>query len=220
MKKYFLYSLIAGFLGTSLNSCNKEDIINSGDNIGHSRIVYFPVLDTKGDRLVIIKQGDTFTDQGATATLNEQAAQFTTSGTVDATKPGIYSINYETKNPEGFSATDFRTVVVIGNDVPATRDFSGTYARYIGGTANGQTSTWTKTATGVYTVVNPGGATGVTATAVNYTGNIIAVPLQITSAGPFSSSGGVYNVAAVPPQYQWVIVNAGYGAAVRTFIKQ
>lgn len=200
-------------------SCNKESINSTDTTVGHSRIVFFPTLTTKGDRLIILKQGDTYTDQGATATLNGQANPFATSGTVDPSKPGIYVLNYSTKNSEGFSATDYRTVAVIGNDVTAN-NFSGTYARYVGSAPNGQTSTWTKTANGVYTVVNPGGATGVTVTAVNYSGNIIAIPQQQTSAGTFSSQGGVYTPTAVPPQYQWVIINAGYGTAVRIFIKQ
>jgi len=201
-------------------SCSKEEITSTPTTVGHSSIVYFPTIEVKGQQLVIIKQGDTYTDAGATAILNGQPSTYTTTGTVNTNTPGFYILNYETRNPEGFSATTYRTVAVVGNDIPASRDYSGLYARYVGGTANGQTSTWTKTATGVYTVVNPGGATGVTATAVNYTGNKVDIPQQQTEAGTFASTGGVYNPTAAPPSYQWAIVNAGYGTAVRVFIKQ
>ena len=218
MKKYFLIVAVACITGIALTGCNKETFDNTAEEVGHSRVVFFPTITTKGERLVIIYQGGTYTDQGAVATLNEKPNPVTSSGSVDPTKPGIYAINYETKNPDGFSATDFRTVVVIGSDVPASRDYSGTYDRT--GIATPQNSTWTKTATGVYTVVNPGGAVGVTATAVNYTGNLIAIPLQLTSVGPFSSTGGVYKPDATPPQYEWAIVNAGYGAQMRFFTKR
>lgn len=203
-----------------LVSCAKEETIKASDStVGGSRIIFFPLLATNGSRLVIIKQGDAYTDAGATASLNGKTNPFITAGTVDPAKPGIYVLNYDTKNTDGFSATDYRTVVVIGNDVTAN-NFSGTYARYVAGAANGQTSTWTKTANGVYTVLNPGGATGVSVTAVNYSGNIIAIPFQSTSVGPFSSTGGLYNPASMPPSYAWAIVNSGYGTAARQFIKQ
>ncbi|MBE7169805.1 MAG: DUF5011 domain-containing protein [Williamsia sp.] len=215
LKKLLVLSLLCtGF------ACNKSDDFNYPEGtVGQSKIVYFPSVAVKGDKLVILQSGTAYTEPGVTALLNGQTVQFTTAGTVDATKAGIYNLTYTARNEQGYTASDWRTVVVIGTDV-STHDYSGTYARYVSGSPNGQTSTWTKRANGVYNVVNPGGATGVTATAVNYSGNNIAIPLQITEAGPFSSSGGVYNPSANPPRYDWVIINSGYGTAVRTFIKQ
>jgi hypothetical protein len=219
MKHYI--KIISGlFLFSMVAACSKkESIIKTDVTVGHSKIVFFPSLSVKGDKLMIIQPGGTFTDPGALATLNDKPTQFTTTGTVNLATPGIYILNYEAKNEQGFSASDYRTVVVIGNDVSGN-DFSGTYARYVSGAPNGQTSTWTKIANGVYTVVNPGGATGVTATAVNYTGTKIAIPQQVTAAGNFSSTDGVYYPTAVPPYYEWKIVNPGYGTALRTFKKQ
>jgi hypothetical protein len=218
--KYLLFFLVPVFIF----GCAKDEEFNNTDTkVGHSRVVFFPTIETIGERLIIINQGDTYTEAGATAKLAGETVEYQTSGTVNPAVPGIYNIAFEASNPEGFSASDFRTVVVLGNDVGAN-DFSGTYARYVGGTPNGQTSTWTKIANGVYTVVNPGGATGVTATAVNYTGNRIAVPPQITEAGLFSTeisaTSGIYYPNAIPPKYEWVIINATYGTALRTFIKQ
>ena len=199
-------------------SCNKTDNYNyPAGTVGHSRIIYFPSVAIKGSKLVIVQPGTTYTEPGVTSLLNGQSIAFTTSATIDATKPGIYILTYTAKNSEGYTASDTRTVVVIGNDV-ATHDYSGKYAR----SSNGEISTWTKTANGVYTVVNPGGAASVTltATVVNYSGNNIAIPQQITSVGQMSSSGGIYTPDKVPPQYQWVIISATYGTAVRTFNKQ
>jgi hypothetical protein len=209
--------IIALFLATLVFSCKKADFNYPEGYVGSSKITYFPELTTKGSRLTIVNQGSTYTDAGATATVKGAPATYKSTGTVNTAVPGIYRIDYSAVNEDGFAATDFRTVVVMGSDVPASRDFSGTYGRV----GFSQTSTWTKIGTGVYKVKNPGGAVlADEVTAVNYTGNLIAVPLQLTSVGEFSSKGGTYNLTAVPPQYSWTIVNAGYGTAVRTFIKQ
>ncbi|HEY0433094.1 MAG TPA: immunoglobulin-like domain-containing protein [Chitinophagaceae bacterium] len=210
--------LISAFVLLAMTACNKTDFNYPEGAVGISKIVYFPAISTKGEHLVIISQGSTFTDEGADATLNGTATQFTTTGSVDASTPGIYDLVYTAKNPQGYSATDFRTVVVIGSDV-AANDFSGTYLR----PATGITSTWTKTADGVYTVENPGGSSGVglTVIAVNYTGTSIAIPHQISpDFGEVSSGSESYTLTPPPPTYSWVFHAGGYGTALRTFIKQ
>jgi hypothetical protein len=221
--KLTVYLLILSSFCLFAGCAKEEEINNSETQVGHSKVIFFPSIEIKGDHVIILQQGETFTDPGATAILNGQPVQYATAGTVNTSTPGIYYLTYEAKNAEGYSASDYRSVAVIGNDVSDARDLSGTYARYVGGSANGQTSTWTKTAKGVYTVVNPGGATGVTAIAVNYTGNRIAIPPQPTSAGQFStaitSESGIYYPDALPPYYEWAIVNGGYGPALRTFKK-
>jgi len=214
------------FLIAGLVACNKDDnnFNYPEGTVGHSRIVYFPAVAIKGEHLVILKQGDTYTDPGVTATLNGQPAQFTTSGTVNTAVPGVYNLTYESKNPEGYSASDWRSVVVIGNDVSAN-DFSGTYLR----AATGVTSTWTKIANGVYQVENPGGAAvgaGYNTIVVNYTGNKIKMPKQLAtdpssgSTGIVSTTNETYNATATPPSYSWVFLAGGYGTGVRTFVKQ
>jgi hypothetical protein len=127
---------------------------------------------------------------------------------------------YTATNPQGFSATDWRTVVVIGNDV-AANDFSGTYLR----AATGVTSTWTKTASGVYTVENPGGAgvgAGLQVIVVNYTGIQISIPQQESAdfGGLVSSEDETYTLTPPPPQYSWIFHATNYGTSLRTFIKQ
>ena len=167
---------------------------------------------------MILKVGDPFTDEGAVAILNEQEIEYTTEGTVDTNTPGVYVIDYGAVNPEGYAVSDFRTVVVIDEASVAANDFSGTYARYVAGAPNNQTSTWTKTGTGVYSIQNPGGATGLTVVGVNYAGKTVVVPQQQTNVGIFSSTEAEYNTAT--STYVWAIVNGGYGPAPRTFIKQ
>jgi hypothetical protein len=204
---------------TAFISCAKEeDIMTTETEVGGSKIVYFPEIATKGEHLVILQQGKAYTEQGATAVLNNKPTDFTTSGTVDVTKPGIYNLTYEAKNEQGYSVSDFRTVVVIGNDVDAN-NFSGTYLR----AATGVTSTWEKTAPGVYTVENPGGAAvgaGLKAIAVNYTGNKIAIPKQVSpDLGVVSSGSETYNPGP-PATISYVLFAGGYGTAARTFVKQ
>ncbi|HVG15497.1 MAG TPA: immunoglobulin-like domain-containing protein [Chitinophagaceae bacterium] len=210
--QYFL------FLSLLVIGCAKEENVKITDSeVGHSRIVFFPSIAIKGEHLIILQQGSTFTDPGAAATLNAAAAQFSVAGTVTTATPGVYNLVYEAKNAEGYSATDFRTVVVIGNDV-AAKDLSGKYLRE----ATGVTSTWTKTGPGVYSIENPGGAAvgvGLKAIAVNYTGNKIAIPKQISpDLGQISTSTESYDPATGTIKY--ALAAGGYGAALRTFVKQ
>jgi Domain of unknown function (DUF5011) len=209
---------LSAFIISVLVSCNKTDFNYPAGTVGGSKIIYFPSVNIKGDKLLIINQGSTFTDPGAVALLNGTSFQFTTTGTVDANTPGIYDLTYSATNPEGYSAADWRTVVVIGNDI-SSNDFSGVYLR----TATGITSTWTKIGSGIYSVENPGGSSGVglNVIAVNYTDTKIAIPHQISpDFGEVSSSDETYALTPLPPAYSWVFHAGGYGTALRTFRKQ
>jgi hypothetical protein len=222
MKRAFIFITISILL-----SCNKTDFDYPEGKVGRSRIIYYPQVTTQGQRLLIINQGSAFTDPGVSATLNGQKVQYTTTGSVNTSTPGVYNLTYTAQNQEGFNASDWRTVVVVGNDV-ANNDFSGTYMRYSAGAPFGQTSIWTKTAPGVYTVDNPGGAAtgyGYTVTAVNYTGRNVIIPQQIAtdpstgSAGEVSSSVATFS-ATQPLTYSWQFFAGGYGTAARTFVKE
>jgi hypothetical protein len=216
-------SLVLGFLIVLLTtlSCNKGDNFNyPPGKVGISTIVYFPTVSIIGDHLVIIRQGSTFTDPGVNADLGGKPVTPTITGSVDGTTPGIYGITYSASNPQGFSASDWRTVVVIGSDVSGN-DFSGTYLR----ATTGVTSTWTKDSSGVYSVENPGGASvgaGKTVTVVNYTGSSIAIPLQLSDdyGGQVSSTSETYNASASPVTYSWIFLAPQYGTSLRTFTKQ
>lgn len=217
--KYFKLSLLILILSLPFAGCEKtEDVVSTDTEVGHSKIVYFPSIEINGEHLITVLQGGAFTDPGATALLNGQPAQYTVQGSVNTAVPGVYELSYEAKNPQGFSATDFRTVVVIGNDVSGN-DFSGTYLRG----ATGITSTWTKTSQGVYTVENPGGAgvgVGLTVVAVNYTGNEITIPRQISpDLGEVSSESESYTPGP-PAVIKYILHAGGYGTSLRTFVKQ
>ena len=224
MKRFFIAAIIVII---AFSSCNKTDFNYPEGRVGRSRIIYYPIVTTQGQQLTIVNQGSTFTDAGAAATVNGQTVQYTTTGSVNTAVPGVYNLTYTAQNPEGYTASSFRTVVVVGNDV-ASNDFSGTYMRYAGGAPFGQTSTWTKTGNGVYTVDNPGGAStgyGYTVTAVNYSGRNVVIPQQIAtdpssgSAGQVSSSVATFSTTQ-PLTYSWQFFASGYGTSARTFVKQ
>lgn len=201
-------------------SCNKEDDFNyPKDTVANSRITYFPILTVKGAAFVPITIGSTYTDPGVSATEADAPIPVTTTGTVNTTVAGVYTLNYSAVNKDGFPSTGSRTVVVYSTDATAAvNDFSGNYAR----TSNGVVSTWTKIAPGVYTVFNPGGAPGnsLTVVAVNPTGLTIDVPSQRIGDGSLFSSITETYTNSSPPRYSWALVNPGYGTALRTFVKQ
>ena len=214
--KSILFFLIALVM---ISACNKKDNFNYPDGtVGISSIIYYPVISISGSRLIIVQPGNTYTDPGASATLNGKVVTYKTVGAVTTT-PGVYVIQYIASNAQNYTATDWRTVVVIGADV-AGNDFSGTYLR----SSNGVTSTWTKTANGVYSVENPGGAAsgvGLKVIAVNYQGSSkISIPQQISPDFGLVSSGSELYTATAPIKYQWIFHASGYGTSARTFVKQ
>ncbi|MFI5185310.1 MAG: immunoglobulin-like domain-containing protein [Chitinophagales bacterium] len=209
-----------------LLSCNKTDFNYPAGMVGISKIVYFPSIQINGDKIAAVNEGISYTDPGATAILNGTAVQYTTSITITSTtSPGIYVVNYTAANPEGFTASDFRIVVVIpsgmvADPVVSANDFSGTYLR----PATGITSTWTKIGPGTYKVENPGGAgvgAGLYVIVENTSGNSVTIPSQNSPyyGGVVSSSNENYNPGP-PASYTWIFHASGYGTGVRSFVKQ
>lgn len=201
-------------------SCKKDSFNYPEGFVGSSKITVYPTLTLKGDRYVALVNGGTFADPGATAQEGTTDIPVTVTGQVDSATPGVYNLVYSAVNKDGFSASVSRTVIIatVAPDA-AAQDLSGNYAR----NTNGSVSTWTRIAPGVYTVFNPGGAPGtnLTVVAINAQGNQIDIPEQVSSDGSVTSSANEsYDSSAVPPKYSWVIVNPGYGTALRTFIKQ
>lgn len=209
-----------------LQACTKEPTFNyATDRVGISRIVYYPSVQIKGERLITLDQGSAFTDPGVEAKLNGQDITTTVSGTVDVNTPGVYELEYSAASPDGFSASDWRTVVVMSNSAEVTNnDFSGPYKR-----DNGIDVTWTKTGRGMYSVDNPGGAgvgVGFIVILVNYEGNEISIPKQMafdpSSGGlnTISSNSELYNATSNPVTVKYALTAGGYGTQVRNFTKQ
>ena len=137
------------------------------------------------------------------------------------TPPAVYTIDYTATSPDG-SNSDQRIVVVVPASVVVdpviiANDYSGVYLR----PSSGVTSTWTKLSTGVYTVENPGGSTGVglLVVATNYSANNIQIPTQNSPyfGGIVSSSAATLDPSGT---YTWNFFAPGYGTQARTFVKQ
>jgi hypothetical protein len=216
MKKFIplFYSLLA----VLFVACNKDEIHNTEDQVGISRVTHFPVLTLNGDRYMTIEVGGTFTDPGIVATEGGADIPYTTDGSVNAGEVGVYDLTYTAVNKDGFPASLTRTVVIYSTEASAAaNDLSGTYIR-----TTGVPSTWTKIAPGVYTVLNPGGAAGVSLTVVafNQTGYTIHIPEQTISDGSTMTSAQEVYSPGPPATYTWQILNSGYGTGLRTFVKQ
>jgi len=220
MKKYIGY-IGAALMCLSILSCHKDDFNYPEGTVGVSTITNYPVFTRTGDNYVVVAKGSDFTDPGITAKEGNNMLKVTTTGTVNTSVAGVYTLSYSATNKDGFSATSSRTVIVTGPDATAAaNDFSGTYLR----ASTGQVATFTKIGSGVYLVDNPGGAANVSLVAVafNQVGDKIYLPSQISSDGLTTSSSNETSVAAGGnlTQFSWVILNTGYGTASRTFVKQ
>lgn len=203
-------------------SCNKETIVDTPTQVGISTVAYYPSIQINGPKFVAITEGNAYEDPGAVAMLNGDTITYTTSMTITATTPpAVYTIDYTATSPDGTSS-DQRIVVVVPASVVAdpvivSNDYSGVYLR----AATGVTSTWTKIYTGVYTVENPGGSSGVgqLVVATNYSANNIEIPVQNSPyfGGVVSSSPATYDP---PGLYTWKFFAPGYGVGNRSFAKQ
>jgi hypothetical protein len=222
MKNVIIFSFLALVF---FAACDEKDIIDNSEQVGHSKITYYPVLTLNGNTYQVVAKGSTFTDPGATAEAGGSSVPVTVTGTVNSNTVGVYVVTYRAANKDGFSASATRFVVVYSTDASSTaNDFSGSYER----SSNGQIAVWKKIGPGVYTVYNPGGASGtnLTIVAFNPKDNVINVPSQVASDGGVyrmtNAAGGadIDYVPGTPASYSWVVINPGYGTAVRTFMKQ
>ena len=220
MKKIF--GLTCCWFVVAICSCNKETIVDTPYQVGISKVAYYPSIQIIGPKFVAVTEGMGYTDPGATAMLNGDTIAYTTSMTITATTAtAVYTINYTATSPDG-SNSDQRIVVVVPasvviDPVIISHDYSGVYLR----AATGVTSTWTKIYTGVYTVENPGGSSGVgeLVVATNYSSNNIQIPDQDSPyfGGEVSSSDATLDP---PGTYTWIFLAPGYGTGPRTFAKQ
>lgn len=209
-----------------LQACAKEPDFDYPEGyVGISKVVDFPSIAIKGERLIIQDQGVPYTEPGAEAFLKGQSVTYATNGTVNTSTPGVYELEYSASSPDGFTATDFRTVVIMSTAADVTNNnFAGTYNREL----TGLNSTWTKTGRGIYDVDNPGGAAagvGFVVKLVNYTGTKVSIPKQqafdpsIGGLNTIKSTGEVYRATAVPVTVDWILLAGGYGNGLRTFKK-
>ena len=175
-----------------------------------------PVITVIGDNPATVELGDTYTDQGASA-FDEfhGVTQVTSSGTVDTSTVGTYTITYSATDLDGNSASATRTVnvvdttapvVTVTGDNPATVELGGTYTD-AGATATDASGAVTAVASGTvdtttvgsyvitYTSTDASGNSGTATRTVNVVDTTAPV-VTVTGDNPATVElGGTYTDA-------------------------
>ena len=138
-----------------------------------------PVITVIGDNPATVELGDSYVDQGATA-FDEfhGVTSVTSSGTVDTSTVGTYTITYSATDLDGNSASATRTVnvvdttapvVTVTGDNPATVELGGTYTE-AGATATDASGAVTAVASGTVDTTTVGSYV-ITYTSTDASGN-------------------------------------------------
>lgn len=117
MKKIFYF--ILAIVAVSCSDTSTENI---------SRVTNYPVITLNGDSLMILDQGDTYSEEGGIALEGETEIDLAIKGTVNTAIPNVYKITYSALNVDGFPANKTRTVVVLST-TPSAINLEGTFAR-------------------------------------------------------------------------------------------
>jgi hypothetical protein len=214
MKKIILTLLFASSIFVSC-----EDI----DTANVSKITNYPIIELNGEKVVVLNQGDTYTELGGTAMAGTEELELTIEGDeVDTSKPDVYVVEYSTVNVDGFKVTDSRDVIVLST-TPTTIDLSGTFFR------NGNPNNVTKTSDPSNRVYICDNATGyittgkekddnITLTFYNYDDLHVYAPYQENaSVSGISAQSSIGNIIS-NDKWNWVIyASAVFGTAQRNF---
>lgn len=142
IKIYISALFLLLLLSIALFSCDDDDT----EDI--SRVTYYAILELQGGQFMSIPVNSTFIDPSCIGTLKGSTVQLDETGTVDATTPGVYRIDYAYTNSDGFAASTFRYVGVI-DAAAAAQDLSGTFLRTMyGPNPGGDIAYWTKVSDG------------------------------------------------------------------------
>ena len=232
--KYYFYLFIACF-SFSLMSCEKdfEEV---------SRITTYATFDMAGDEVIAVPGGGSFTDPGVKAfegstelnvTQSIQYAPLVTAGdgpsdaayqsvtSVDASKPGLYTISYSATNSDGFSASTERLVFVFPGAIPTSVNIAGNYT-----SGTSPAPTITKVTDGVFFSTNAwGGGSSVVIPAyiMAIDGNTLSVPQQdsrdrIYGYGTIAANGDLnmfMSRPSFPPAFGGPLLDL-----VKNFVKQ
>lgn len=210
MKKIFIQLMVVIASGLLFTSCASD----STDGV--SAVTYYPNITITGDALVVTTQGLAYTEQGATAEAGGKNLEVKVDGTVDTSKPGVYKIDYQSVNSDGFTAFKTRTVIVLSNQ-PSTIDLAGTFVRS-GNVANvtslGGRKYHTDNATG-YTVGNDN---VISLDFYNIDDKQIYAPYQENTSKTGISAES--NIGTITDKNNWkwsIIASAFFGTADRIF---
>lgn len=182
--------------------------------------VTYPLITLKGDSVVSIPVGGTYTDAGATLTddLTGAVTDITADeeGTVDVNTPGLYFVTYTAGNANGFRTIKQRPVAVT--DVDTSWDLSGEYERIDFDVF----PVLTEVANGLYFNSNIGGSNGTVyyGYMAQLDDTTLVVPIQYMYDGTtLEGLDPTLTVSGDTVVYTYVVDNVGFGPAVRVFTK-
>ena len=125
--KYYSYTVEKERLGLWSNI--NESVSNPPTEycIEHKKVIVDtpPKITLKGEASITLNIGDTYTEQGATAkddTDGDITNKISTSGSVNTSKAGKYTITYKVKNSRGKETTATRTITVKAKETPKKED--------------------------------------------------------------------------------------------------
>ncbi len=192
------------------------------EDLPESTLITFPAITLKGDPIIIINQGDAYTDAGADAFVGETPVEVTVANPADPNVSGVYVTAYTAENAEGFLANATRTVVVI-DPAPSAIDLSGQFARGAGRPVN----TITKISDRLYKCDNGAGAfadgdpRNMAFEFYNVNDQAIFIPFQQSVSESGISVAGINdgtNLITDQDNFQWSLnATAAYGTFVRFF---
>lgn len=212
LRFFFIAAAVAGAAG--LVGCRKDPA-----RVTTVREVSYPTITFTGPRYFSIEVGGSLPSVAATAydSLLRERYDVALAGTdaLDASTPGLYIISARAVNKYGFSTNE--AVYVAVTNVPEASDLSGTYER----TSNGEPAEVTKLARGLYQTDDVGGSPTfqIPALFVHIDDSTMQVPLQPTEAGDLDCTGEQLDVSD-PVTFSYIVDNANFGTARRTFVKQ
>ncbi|WP_170863151.1 DUF5011 domain-containing protein [Pseudozobellia thermophila] len=210
MKKLYRTLLLVGL--ALFASCDGEETNDV------SLVTNYATVEIIGERTTVINVGDTYVDPGATSEIAGSSAEYSTSGSVDTSTPGVYTLTYETINDDGFAASARRVVVVLSTE-PSIYDLSGSWARN-----NGSPATVVRLSDRVYTHDNAGGVEGenqLMVTFYNVDDDLLYIPYQENASSTGITVESLDGAIQDNDNFTWNLnASAFYGTFTRVFERQ
>ncbi|MGN6566859.1 MAG: hypothetical protein ACTHJ0_02840 [Flavipsychrobacter sp.] len=210
MKKLILLIFSAAIL-TSVGCKKKSDNVSKVVNVSYPTITY------SGGQFFSIPVGGTVPTVSASAydSALGQSINVTQSGTVDNTTPGLYILQANARNSNGY--TTVGAIYIAVTNISPTIDLSGNYVRPA---TSDSSIVVTKMANGLYQSNDIGGAPSLPIVAyfAQIDDSTIVGPDQPTAAGTLSISNGTVSYSP-DTTLMYHVVNASFGTALRTFVK-
>jgi len=152
-----------------------------------------PVITISGDNPATVKQGETYTDAGATAVdAVDGNVTVTTSGTVDTSTAGSYTITYTASDSKGNEVTATREVIVVDTTPPVITIIGNNPATVMQGE--------TYTDAGATAVDNVDGSVTVTASGTVDTSTAGTYIITYTASDSKGNEATTTRVVKVPPK--------------------